>query len=72
MCSLFIECVDGSGVVEWNTANDSYVALHNIPGVVTGSPADDMIFVGNNGDSLATMIKPGGERPPASLYNRQI
>lgn len=53
--------MDGSGVLEWNTANDSYVALHNITGVVTGAPADDMIFVGSNTDSRATMIKPGGE-----------
>ena len=64
MCSLFIECVDGAGVLEWNTANDSYVALHNITGVVTGAPADDMIFVGNNADSRATMLKPGGKQTP--------
>lgn len=65
---LLIECVDGSGVLEWNTANDSYVALHNITGVVTGAPADDMIFVGSNTDSRATMIKPGANGQPSSLY----
>lgn len=61
ICSLFIECADGAGVLEWNTANDSYVALHDIVGVVTGAPADDIIFVGNNGESSATMLKPGGK-----------
>lgn len=68
ICSLFIECVDGAGVLEWNTANDTYIALHNITGVVTGAPADDMIFVGNNAGSSATMIKPGGENIFVCLF----
>jgi hypothetical protein len=61
-CSIFIECVDGSGILEWNTANDTLVKMHTtFNGVVTGAPADDMIFVGNEANSLAVMLQPGGE-----------
>ena len=60
LCSLYLECADGAGILEWNTANDTLVKLHNIVGVVTGAPADDVIFVGNNEESSATLLKPGG------------
>ena len=47
--------------MEWNTVNDILVNWHtNAVGVVTGAPADDMVFVGNSGNSSVTMIKPGG------------
>jgi hypothetical protein len=63
VCSLLIECVDGTGTLEWNTVNDTLVKMHTIVGVVTGAPADDMIFIGNSGNSVAVMVKPGGEFP---------
>ena len=67
-CSLYIECVDGAGVLEWNTANDTFVHLHTtLPGVVTGAPADDIIFVGNKEGSNATMVKPEGQTPHLAL-----
>ena len=57
--------------MEWNTANDTFVRLHNVVGVVTGAPADDIIFVGNNANSTATMLQPGGKQlsptPPPSF-----
>jgi len=61
-CSLYIECADGTGTLEWNTANDTLVKFHDtLIGVVTGAPADDMIFVGNQGKSLAVLVQPGSK-----------
>lgn len=59
-CSAYFECIGGGGILEWNTVNDSYVALHPIIGVLTGAPADDIIFVGSNVGSRASIIIPGG------------
>ena len=60
-CSLFIECVDGTGTMEWNTVNDTLVRWHtNAIGAITGAPADDMVFVSDSGNSSVTMIKPKG------------
>ena len=61
MCSAYFECIGGGGILEWNTANDSFVALHPINGQLTGSPGDDVIFVGSNVGSNATTIFPGGD-----------
>jgi hypothetical protein len=66
---LYIECVDGSGTLEWNTANDTLVTLHDsVVGVVTGAPADDMIFVGNSGDSAAVMVQPGKNGVASTVF----
>lgn len=64
-CSLLAECTDGAGTLEWNTVMDTFVALHtDVVGVVTGSPADDIIFVGDKENSNATLLRPGGALCP--------
>jgi hypothetical protein len=66
---IFIECVDGSGILEWNTANDTLVKMHTtFNGVVTGAPADDMIFVGNEANSLAVMLQPGVNGQASTVF----
>lgn len=63
-CSLYIECVDHTGTLEWNTVNDTLVKLHQtVIGPPTGAPADDMIFVVNTDNSLAVLVQPGRESP---------
>jgi len=66
---LYVECADGTGTLEWNTANDTLVKFHNtLIGVVTGAPADDMIFVGNQGESLAVLVQPGKNGLASAIF----
>ena len=58
-CSVFFECIGGGGTLEWNTVNDSFVALHPISGALTAAPASDLIFVASNVGSQAAIIVPG-------------
>ena len=65
-CSLFIECVDQSGTLEWNSVSDTLVAFHtSSPGQVTASPANDRVFVVDADNSTVNVFTPTGA-PPCS------
>ena len=60
--SLYIECVDGSGTLEWNTVSNTLVAFHqDTVGQATASPANDRIFVVDGDESIVHVLVPGCE-----------
>ena len=60
-CSFYAECVDGTGILEYDVVGDKFIALHtNISGTVTIAPANDRIFVVETGSSIVNIITPGG------------
>lgn len=59
-CSLYAECVDGAGTIEWNTVNDSFVALQPPVGTLYNAPVGDNIFVTNTDNSTSAVLNPGG------------
>lgn len=66
---LYIECVDHTGTLEWNTVNDTLVKLHQtVIGPPTGAPADDMIFVVNTDNSLAVLVQPGQNGVASTVF----
>ncbi|DBA84774.1 hypothetical protein WJX77_006512 [Trebouxia sp. C0004] len=65
---LYAECVDGVGTIEWNTANDSFVALQPHVGTLYNAPAGDNIFVTNTDNSTSAVLKPGGNGNASSLF----
>lgn len=61
LCSAYIECVDETGVLEWNTADNTLVAFHqNISGILEMSPNNDHAFVINGGDGVVNVLTPAG------------
>ena len=67
LCSVFIECVDGTGTIEWNAVSNTLVAFHaNAVGQITMSPANDRAFVVDGDSSIVNVLLPTSERP-ASL-----
>ena len=60
-CSFYAECVDGAGTVEWNTKNDTFVALLDVVGTLYNAPAGDMIFVTNTDNSTSAVLHPGSK-----------
>jgi len=59
-CSVYFECSDGGGVLEWNAVNDTFVHQHSNKGTIFGTPRDDRIFVTNSANSSSTILIPGG------------
>ena len=61
MCSLFLECTDGSGILEWDTKEDRMVTVHeSLVGTVSGPPTGDRIIVTDYSNSTAAVIVPQG------------
>ena len=71
-CSVFMECADKSGVLEWDTESDRIVTLHeNIVGTISGPPSGDRIIVTNYDNSSATVLATQGALavPMPDVYN---
>ena len=49
------------GTIEWNTKNDTFVALLDVVGTLYNAPAGDMIFVTNADNSTSAVLHPGSE-----------
>ena len=49
------------GTVEWNTMDDTFVALLDVVGTLYNAPAGDMIFVTNADNSTSAVLHPGSE-----------
>lgn len=61
MCSLFLECADSSGILEWDTKEDRIVTVHeSLVGTVSGPPTGDRIIVTDYSNSTAIVIVPQG------------
>ena len=61
MRSAYIECVDGTGVLEWSTATNTLVAFHqNISGILEMSPNNDHAFVIDGPSGLVNVLTPAG------------
>ena len=60
--SAYIECVDETGVLEWNTASNTLVAFHqNVSGIMQMSPNNDHAFVIDADAGLVNVLTPNGE-----------
>jgi hypothetical protein len=70
-CSVYAECVDGAGTLEWNTKSDTFVALLDVVGTLYNAPAGDQIYVTNTDNSTAAVLRPGGEFRPYDTVKGQ-
>lgn len=59
--SIYVECVNGAGTIEWYTLNDTFVTFHPYVGTLYNAPAGDLIFVTNTDNSTSAALHPGGE-----------
>lgn len=65
MRSAYMECSDTTGVIEWDTVQNSFVAFFsNQTGYVSVAPGDDKILVVGY-DSTVNVLAPTGA--PAAL-----
>lgn len=62
-CSIYVECADNTGVIEWDTVRNAFVAFFsNQTGYVSVAPGDDKVLVLGY-DNIVNVLAPTSERP---------
>ena len=70
-CSIFLECADKAGVLEWDAQSDKFVTLHEgVVGTVSGPPTGDRVLVTNYDNSSAAIFATGGPSAGNPMHAR--
>ncbi len=66
--SIYVECVAGGGILEWNTRTNKLVAQYtDISGSLQVSRDESFVLVTEKGASRASLLKPGANGVPSSI-----